>query len=442
MLSRFLQFGNEHDLFEGENKILLAVSGGLDSIVMVELFLRAGIPFSVAHCNFNLRGKESDADADFVKNLARKHAIKFHTKKFNTDTYSRKNKVSTQVAARELRYTWFSEILQKENYRSLATAHHLDDSIETFFINLLRGTGIKGLTGIPIKTDEYIRPLSTFSRKEILAFAKKEKLKWREDSSNASDDYFRNRIRHKLIPILENLQPEFQSVMQKNFENLRQSAALQAELTSSLTTKFLISTGKNKWKLNIPSLKKESEATAKLQLILNALGLKSTNVESIIGSNKPGKFFYSGGLRMLRDRNELIIERGSEASLKPVSLTGSDEDFHYENLHIQVKTLKLMPGQDVSKEPSIQQLDAKKLSFPLLIRPWMAGDFFYPLGMKNKKKVSDFLIDNKVNRIEKENCLVLLSGTDIVCILGHRIDERYKVTESTQYIFTLTINKL
>ena len=441
MLSTFLKFGKDQKLFITENKVLLAVSGGLDSVAMAELFSKGDIPFSIAHCNFSLRGKESDADAEFVKNLAKGYGVKFHSKKFNTESYARKEKVSTQLAARDLRYQWFRELLKKENYQSLATAHHLDDSIETFFINLMRGTGIKGLSGIPVKTAEFIRPLSCFARKEILDFAKKENLKWREDSSNASDDYLRNRIRHKLIPVLHELLPEFNSVMEKNLENIRQSVALQAEITSALKKKYLKLTSKGSWILNLRSLMKEPESKIKLQLILSDLSIKATKLNSLFTSGDTGKLFYSGEFSLLKDRGNLHIKRLKNKDREAVSLNGSEEEFHYYDLNIHVKTDKFKAGQALSKDPNRQQLDAEKLSFPLKLRQWEAGDYFYPLGMRGRKKLSDFLVDNKVNRFDKENCLVLLSGKDIVCILGHRIDDRYKITDQTKSIFTIKINE-
>ncbi len=441
MLSTFLKFGKDQKLFITENKVLLAVSGGLDSVAMAELFSRAEIPFSIAHCNFSLRGTESDADAEFVKNLAKGYGVKFHSKKFNTESYARKEKVSTQLAARDLRYQWFRELLKEENYQSLATAHHLDDSIETFFINLMRGTGINGLSGIPVKTAEFIRPLSCFTRKEILDFAKKENLKWREDSSNASDDYLRNKIRHKLVPVLNELQPEFNSVMQKNLEHIRQSAALQAEITSSLKKKYLKLTSKDNWKLNLRSLLKEPESKAKLQLILSDLGLKVAILDNMFTSGATGKLFYIGEFSLLKDRGNLLIKKSRDKNPASISLNGTEEEFQYDDMKFFVKTGEFKPGQIISKESGTQQLDAGKLNFPLQLRPWEAGDYFYPLGMRSKKKLSDFLIDAKVNRFEKENCLVLLSGKDIVCILGHRIDERYKITDQTSSIFTIKINE-
>jgi len=442
MQNRFLEFCNANSLFKHKKKILLAVSGGLDSIVMLDLFIKSKLPIAVAHCNFGLRGKESDGDELFVKKLCVKNKIDFHRKKFDTSSYSKQYKVSIQVAARDLRYQWFSEIIEKESYSSLATAHHLDDSIETFFINLLRGTGLKGLTGIPAKTNFLIRPLSNFSRSEILDYAKLKKLEWREDSSNDSEDYLRNRIRKNVSPILFKLQPELHEVMKKNFEHLQQSNSLLEEYAAVLSDKFVQQTGKNIWKINIKSLSTEKHPAEKLQLILSGLGIKSADIESMLKLNDPGKEYRSGDFRMLRDRSHLIIEKKKQKSQKTVLISEKLDEIQYLDKHIRFKKLKITGLKKAEIVGNIENVDALKLSFPLQLRQWKAGDYFYPLGMKQRKKVSGFLIDQKVDRFEKEKCSVLLSGNDIVCILGLRIDDRFKITEKTKNIFSIQLTKI
>lgn len=441
MESRFLKFGAEQKLFEKDNKILLAVSGGKDSIVMFHLFLKTGHKISVAHCNFGLRGKESDADAEFIKQLCKNKGVKFYSKKFKTKEYSKKNKISIQVAARELRYKWFYEILDKDGFESLATAHHLDDSIETFFINLLRGTGLKGLTGIPIKSNRIIRPLSGFSRKEIDKYATKEKLKWREDSSNRSDDYLRNRIRHKLSPLLAQLQPDFSAIMLKNIEHLHQSAKSLDNYTDIINKKYLEVNSENNWTIKTGELVKDEDAVLKLHLILSNLGIKSKDIESMLVIGQAGKQYYSGEFRLLRDRNTLLIEKRSVTGFSSILLSGEPQEIELNGTVLQFETSALGKNQNISKDPNFQQIDAEKLRFPLELRQWKDGDFFIPLGMKKRKKISDFLIDQKINRFEKEKCMILLSGRDIVCILGLRIDDRFKITDKTYRIFSITINK-
>jgi len=441
MQDQFLEFCNANSLFNRKTKILLAISGGLDSIVMLDLFIKSKLPIAVAHCNFGLRGKESDGDELFVKKLSAKNKIDFHRKKFDTSSYSKQYKVSIQVAARDLRYQWFSEIIKKESYSSLATAHHLDDSIETFFINLLRGTGLKGLTGIPSKTNFLIRPLSNFSRSEILDYAKLKKLEWREDSSNNTEDYLRNRIRKNVSPILLKLQPELHEVMRKNLEHLQQSNFLLEEYASLLKEKFVEQPSKDIWKINIETLTREKYPTEKLQLLLSGPGIKSADLQSMLKLNDPGKEYESGDFRILRDRNHLIVQKKKRNLDKTVIISENLDEIQYMDLLIRFKKVKPETVKHPLKSGNIENVDAGKLSFPLQLRAWKAGDYFYPLGMKQRKKVSDFLIDQKVDRFEKEKCSVLLSGNDIVCILGLRIDDRFKITEKTKNIFSIHLTK-
>ncbi len=441
MLSGFIKFGKEHDFLPGKKKILLAVSGGIDSMVMTDLFSRAGFAFDIAHCNFLLRGKESAEDAEFVKNFCKLRKIKFHCREFNTEEYAIKNKQSIQHAARNLRYEWFSELLAKQKYKFLATAHHLDDSIETFFINLLRGSGIHGLTGIPEKRQDIIRPLICFSRKEINSYAISSGIEWREDSSNASADYLRNRIRQNLSPLLLELQPEFPGIMQKNFEHLRQTAAFQDEFAENLLKKFLKKVKHNSWKINTQLLKKETKPEAKLQLMLRTFNILTSNPGSMLASGQAGKLYYSGEYRLLRDRAFLLIEKKKDSQIGEFPISSKDRFVQLEDISLELKTSKIHSKTKVSRQISRHDLDSKNLKFPLQLRQWKAGDYFFPLGMTKRKKVSDFLIDAKVNRFEKEKCMVLLSGTNIICILGHRIDERYKVNEETKNIFSISIKQ-
>ncbi|HNQ61922.1 MAG TPA: tRNA lysidine(34) synthetase TilS [Bacteroidia bacterium] len=442
MQDRFLQFCKANSVLGQKKKILLAVSGGLDSVVMFDLFYRSGIPIAVAHCNFGLRDKESDGDESFVKRLCVKNKIDFHRKKFNTKSYAQKHKTSIQVAARELRYEWFNELIETESYQLISTAHHLDDSIETFFINLLRGTGLKGLTGIPSSANRLIRPLSDFSRAEILSYAKSKKLKWREDSSNTSEDYLRNRIRKNLSPILLKMQPELHEVMRKNLSHLQGSNSLLEEYGNLLKEKFVSQNDKDIWKINIESLSKEGLATEKLQLILSGLGIKTADIQSMLKVNDPGKEYKSGDLRILRDRKHLIIQKSRAAGQDTLLIPETQDEILYMDKRIQFKKTKPGGSKKAENTVNIENLDAAKLIFPLQLRVWKPGDSFYPLGMKQRKKVSDFLIDQKIDRFEKEKCSVLLSGTDIVCILGLRIDDRFKITTTTKTIFSIHLTDI
>lgn len=417
--------------------MLLAVSGGLDSVVMVELFHRAQIPFGIAHCNFNLRGKESDADHAFVRSLAKKHKVRFHSKKFNTATIAKKEKVTVQEAARKLRYDWFELTRMKFSYDAISTAHHLDDSIETFFINLLRGTGIKGLTGIPVHSNKVVRPLLFAGRDEILEFARANNLTWREDASNREDYYLRNKIRHSLIPVFKELQPGFEKKMAVNFSHLQLAAIAYKELIQNYSEKFLVIKGRENWEIRLTELKKEKNAEEILSAILHSLGIFRLTAESILETGQTGKMFYADRFRLLRDREKLILEKTAPKDISVIKIKAPGSKIHLDNTSIYLDINVLNQSEGIPKYPGTQVLDAGKLKFPMELRPWKAGDYFYPLGLGHRKKISDYLTDKKISRFDKEKCMVLLSAGDIVCILEREIDDRYKVSPATKKILRI-----
>jgi len=429
------------NLPEAGKPILLAVSGGLDSVVMLHLCHKAGITCAVAHCNFQLRGKESDDDADFVRLLCRQYALKFYLKKFNTESYALKHSVSIQMAAREMRYAWFEHLSKQYNFTSIFTAHQQDDTIESFFINLIRGTGIAGLTGIPEQNKKLVRPLLEFSRKNLKAYALKEKLQWREDSSNENEEYLRNRVRKQLIPLFKKLQPGFEAVMMRNIANIRESVRLEEEFAGILKQKYVRRSGKDKLIIDLKKLRREKEASVKLGLLLRYLGFKNHDPHAILRISNPGKVYISGKKRLLKDRDVLILEEQETKPLRSFTLSGNEQEVVTDRITLHAGKVEYTGKSDISTAQDTHQLDAAKLRFPLKVRHWKVGDFFYPLGMKQRKKISDFLVDKKIDRFEKENCLVVLSGKDIVCILGHRIDDRFKITSQTTEIFTVTLEK-
>lgn len=308
LVSAFSENNRKQKLFQQKSKVLLAVSGGLDSVVMTALFHEAKINFAIAHCNFNLRGKESDTDQLFVKNLAKKYKVRFHTIKFNTTTFADKEKLSIQEAARKLRYTWFEETRIKFNYDLISTAHHLDDSIETFFINLVRGTGIKGLTGIPVRSGKIIRPLLFAERDKILEFAMMRKLSWREDASNQSDVYLRNKIRHDLIPVLREIQPGITKRMGSNLDHLQLASLAYDEFMIKLQKQFLLKKAKDQWEIRIKELSRMKEAEQMLSALLHSIGI-TVSGSSILEASQTGKIFIDGEYRLLIDRGKLKIEK-------------------------------------------------------------------------------------------------------------------------------------
>jgi tRNA(Ile)-lysidine synthase len=436
MLDQFLLYIKKNKLFKPKERILLAVSGGIDSVVMAELFHKAKFDFAIAHCNFQLRGKESDGDEKFVKGLAKKYGVRFYSERFNTERHAATYKVSIQMAARELRYLWFSEIIKEKKFKYVATAHHLNDSIETFFINLLRGTGIEGITGIKAKSQNIIRPLLFAERNEIEKFAKGNKITFREDSSNNTDDYLRNKIRHHLIPLLAELNPAFEQTMGKNLAHFAFAEAVVSGYIREKEKK-LFNTHEKFPSIKLAEIKREEYPEQILFAILSKFNFSLKQCEEMLdeGETSSGKIFSNKQFRILRDRGKLLLNLN----------TKDNKEEH--TINVKTKTITTNHGQlsvslsstnGKSRLPSsngIQCMDASLLKFPLTMRAGRAGDYFYPLGMKHRKKLSDFFIDQKVNRYDKEKICVLTSENEIVCILGHRIDDRFKVTEKTKKIY-------
>ncbi len=442
MINQFLTFIEKHKLFQPKDKILLAVSGGIDSIVMTELFQRAGFNYAIAHCNFQLRGKDSDEDEKFVHALAKKLRVQFFSKQFDTKKFSKENKFSIQQAARKLRYDWFEEIRQKNDCSFIATAHHLNDSIETFFINLFRGTGISGLTGInPSTEDEIIRPLLFATRNEIESFAKKNKIKHRLDRSNDSDDYLRNKIRHHLIPVLKKLSPSIDKTMARTFHNLLFADYV---FNKAIITEAVHLTHEENGMpyFSRKELMRLGSPVDYLYEFLSPFDFNATQVEEIWDCKQSGKVFFANGFRVTCDRDKIIFGLKQKQDDSIHLIKKNQKSFRQNNFSLTFKTILLKKGKKFSPPPdsSISCLDVSLLEFPLSIRTWKPGDSFYPLGMKHRKKLSDFFTDHKFSLPEKENAYVLLSGNHIVCILGHRIDDRYKVTAQTKKV--LRINYL
>ncbi|MFZ7115751.1 MAG: tRNA lysidine(34) synthetase TilS [Bacteroidota bacterium] len=430
LLSSFDNFLLSKDLLKQDQNVLVAVSGGLDSVVLCRLFRESKIRFSIAHCNFKLRGKESDKDAEFVKKLAEYYKVPFFSIQFKTKAFAKEKKLSTQEAARELRYEWFEKIRAENEIDKIAVAHHLNDSIETFFINTIRGTGLAGMKGISASNGHIIRPLLFATREELEKYAIRKKIKWREDSSNAGDDYLRNRIRHTVIPELKSKNPEFERSMQRSLDFFDFANHIQKTFIEEWKKKNTSKTADGSVTIKLKPILEFRFSSALLSAVLHSFGITNIDPEKILNSS-PGKIFQSKSARILFDRNSLFVqpkkpERTPEflISHTPDQLEIGDHKFSFETINSNRLTA-------IPREENIQAVDAGKLEFPLKVRKWQSGDSFYPLGMTKRKKISDFLIDKKVNRFEKEMTYVLLSGKDIVCILGHRIDDRFKITEET-----------
>jgi len=436
VIRKFTSYIEENDLFNPGNRILLAVSGGLDSIVMTELFQQSGNPVGIAHCNFQLRGDESDGDEEFVQKIAKKFDIPFFTKRFPTSSYAKERKISVQMAARKLRYDWFEEIRATKDFDFIATAHHHDDQIETLFINLLRGTGIAGLHGIPAKQGHLVRPLLFASKQEIENHAKAKQLSYREDSSNTSVKYKRNKIRHQLIPLLHSIQPDYAGNISTTINRIRDTESILRPFIVE-TSKKLIRKKQDHWVINIAILMELQPLQPWLCELLLPFGFNETTVHDLVSHlyGESGKSFYSPEYRIVKDRDSLILTR------RPKTEQPEDHDEYmikagetdcYLPLRLQLQILARTPDYQISGSCNQATLDRNKLSFPLTIRKWKPGDFFHPYGMNKRKKLSDFFIDEKISIPEKENTWLLCSGSRIIWVIGHRIDHRFRVTTRTK----------
>lgn len=416
-----------------ESSFLLACSGGLDSVVLAHLCTASNLDFAIAHCNFNLREKESDGDEKSVEELANDLNKKYFVTHFDTKGYIKKNKVSLQIAARELRYNWFYELMQEQGYTKLLTAHHADDNLETFLINLSRGTGIDGLIGIPSKTDVISRPLLKFSREQILEYAQAEKLKWREDRSNKDTKYLRNKIRHQIVPLLKELHPTFLDNFEKTRNYLAQTAALSENHIIQLKEE-LFKEEDGVIKIEIVQLQKLDPIEGYLHGLFKSYGF--TEWDDVLGllSGMSGKEVYSKTHRLLKDRAFLLLQQ-----LQPVS----DEVYEISKNQTLVNEpvpLSIIEANKVAEmDKDILYVDKETLKYPLTIRKWKKGDYFYPLGMGGKKKLSKFFKDEKMSLISKEKQWLLCSGNDIVWIFGKRADNRFKVTDKTKSILKFTL---
>jgi len=440
MRKDFSKFINREALFNGNDKMLLAVSGGVDSVVMAKLFHNSNYQFGIAHCNFQLRGNESDADEQMVEQLAADLDVEFYAKRFETSHYSKENKVSVQMAARELRYQWFEEIRVCNGYDLIAVAHHIDDSIETFLFNITRGSGISGLRGIQSKRDKIVRPLLFANKVQIEDFAKEQALKYCVDSSNDELKYTRNKIRHQLIPLLNELNPGFNSSIVETMKKMSETEKVFKQRIKEAQPKIVRQKDKEIF-LSIEKLKQLSPLFIYLYEFLKAYNFNGSVVENLIASldDQPGKKFFSETHCAIKDREDIII-----TTLTNDSVTDKDGLINEGQERIdepKVIALKTYGKNEVniSTSDNCASLDSKKLSFPLKLRKWIQGDYFYPLGMEQKKKLSDFFIDSKIPLSEKENIFVVESAGEIAWVVGQRVDNRFKVTDSTVEIYQMEL---
>ena len=434
MLTKFQNHLNKNFPFLKEKRLLLATSGGIDSMVLVHLLHQLKYDFAVAHCNFQLRNSESDTDEFFVKSFCDEEKIEAFIQKFETKKFASDYNLSIQLAARKLRYDWFYELLEQENFDYILTAHHLDDSLETFLINLSRGTGLDGLTGIPNQNDKIIRPLLVFSRNEIETFANENAILWREDSSNASDKYLRNKLRHDIVPILKELNPSFLSSFEKTIENLKQSQSMIDD-ASKLVYKIVVEENENELKINLKELLKLPNYNAYLYQWLKDYGFNAWNDIYDLVHAQSGKQVFSEDFLLLKDRFYLILSPKNDINRNQIY----DIDKNFSQVNIPLKFDFCNVGDISISDSNSIFVDEDQLKFPLQLRKWQEGDVFHPFGMQGSKKVSKYFKDEKLSLIDKLNKWLLCSDDQIVWIVGMRQDERFKVTTNTTKILKITI---
>jgi len=438
MLERFNKFISENDLCSPNDKILLGVSGGVDSIVMMDLFIEKNYRVGIAHCNFQLRTEESEEDQKFVEKLAQLKKIPFFTKRFETKEYARENSLSVQMAARELRYKWFDEIRSKYAYNYIAIGHNLDDVVETFFINLNRGTGIRGLTGIKPVFGDIIRPILFASRKEILVYAEKRNLNFREDSSNIDTIYVRNKIRHNIIPKFNKLTPDFNKTIIETIERLKDAEIILDNAIKNIKSEIIIEQSSNRILIDIDKLKVLKPVNTVLYEIIKDYGFNYKTVKNISSNlaDTPGKKFYSKTHRIIKDRSFLIVTGIEKRDYSSVMIRADVAEIA-EPVSLSFNKFSRPDKYNIPKETKYAILDYNKIKYPLELRKWRQGDRFIPLGMKNHKKLSNFFIDYKLSIPEKEAAWIITSGEDIIWIVNYRIDERYKVDKNTTDILII-----
>ncbi|MBT4881433.1 MAG: tRNA lysidine(34) synthetase TilS [Flavobacteriales bacterium] len=434
MKNKVQNFIVEKSLFSREDKLILGISGGADSVCLMHILLALGYRFDLAHCNFNLRGKESDEDEVFVQELAKKHQLKLHVKQFDTEGYAAENKISTQMAARDLRYAWFNHLLLTKNAKYIAIAHHENDDIETFFINLIRGSGLKGLLGISEKTNSIVRPLMAITRDEIESYLDENKLRYRDDSSNSSVKYLRNKIRHELMPLLAEMNPSIQQTISEKMRILEGVSQVYSCKIEEVR-KDLMQEKNGIVQFETSDLLALKPLHNYLYELLSPYGFVTIDAIAKALKGQSGKQFFSNTHQLLVDREFIFI---SELDVK------KNESITIEEMTKEIKhpiqlNFSKTDNLEWIKNKNIAQLDYDKLQFPLTLRKWKKGDKFMPLGMQTFKKLSDFFIDNKFSILDKNKQWLLCSNNDIVWVVGHRIDERYKLQSKTKKVYIAQI---
>ena len=463
MLEQFKAYINRYNLIADGDKIILALSGGIDSMVLADLLLKTKVDFVAAHCNFHLRGEESDDDERFVRDFCKKNGIQHFVKHFETEKYAAENGISIEMAARDLRYNWFEELRLQLGYDKIAVAHHADDQAETFFINLLRGAGLNGLKGMQPQNGVIIRPLLWASREQIHQYAVENQILWREDHTNAENLYLRNKIRNQLLPVFDELHPEARQGLYKSLEHLASENELYREL---LKEKLSVIVEEQDYASVIARRNDEaiqSETTKSFRVKLDCFaGLAKTQSEQLLfewlrqfGFNTDqcqfifdaletgiGNKYYSPTHQLVIGRNELQLSEIKSIEDEEIQI-GIGEEESTSPIHLHFSRFEKAPDFVIDKSPEIAQLDFDKLRFPLTLRHWRHGDRFHPLGMKGSKLLSDFFVDQKFTEYQKRNVWLLVSADgNILWVVGYRIDDHFKIGKDTKTVYECSLGRL
>lgn len=441
-VKQFARFIEQNTLFTPNSKILAGVSGGMDSVLMTHLLKAAGFNFGIAHCNFQLRDDEALRDQEFCNSLANQLRVPFHTINFDTRNYAADNKVSIQMAARELRYQWFDAVCQQSDYQLVALAHHQNDTIETILLNLTRGTGIAGLHGILPKNGRLVRPMLFLNRDEIATIVADNNLTYVEDSSNVSTKYARNKIRLEVIPKLKELNPSLEKTFESNLKHFRDLEILLENQVDGLR-KTLIKHGPDGIYLLLDEVKQLNPVRLLLFKLLQEYGFNETSVDDLVSvlDKHSGRVFESDRFILILDRDRLVLQKRTSGEPGVVLIAEKTHEVHYGNYKLNL--LHDDSPLIVKDNPMAVSIDSALLIFPLTLRAWQEGDYFYPLGMKGRKKLSDFFIGQKIALHQKNEIPLLVNGNgDVIWVGGYRPDERYKVNNNTKKVTIFELYKL
>ena len=428
-------------LLTPKEPVIVGISGGTDSVVLLHVLISLGYDCIAAHCNFHLRMQESNRDEEFVRKLAHSYSIPCYFIDFETIKYAENHKISIEMAARDLRYAWFEELIQKHHAQAIAVAHHADDSIETMLMNLVRGTGLRGLTGIQPRNKNVVRPLLCSTREELENYLVEHGLEHVEDSTNQENNYLRNKFRNELLPLLTEINPSAREKLYKSLANLEGNFAIYQQAIDEIRNNIVHNSG-IEIRLNIDQINQQIHVPTVMHELLSPYEFSSAQIEQIRESlnAESGKVFHSETYRLIKDRKYLIINAKDDTIKNIYSISQTEKELTLP-IHLTIRKMSIDDSFKPSKLSHCIHIDASLIQFPFELRRWNEGDVFYPFGMTQKKKLSDYFIDQKFSIPQKEQCWLLISEGKIVWIVGHRLDNRFKITENTKEVIEISLNK-